>query len=132
MVSYGDLNNATTVEKWLVTSLRIATYSMRKSCEITSTRSRVAWLLNDPLFPHAEESTIRAKELNAHFSEEDSSNASLHAWLAWQKEPGLPYGSAIRARYFRHDSQAAQSFVIWFRELFGIDPGNETTCKISA
>lgn len=82
---------------------------------------------NDPLFPHAEESTIRAIELNAHFSEEDSSKASLHAWLAWQEEPGLPYGSAIRARYFRHDSQAAQSFVIWFRELFGIDPGNGTT-----
>lgn len=82
---------------------------------------------NDPLFPHAEESTMRAKELNACFSDEDSNKAVLHAWLAWQEEPGLPYGSAIRARYFRHDSQAAQSFVIWFRELFGIDPGNGIT-----
>ena len=44
-------------------------------------------------------------------------------WLAWQEEPGLPYGSAIRARYFGHDSEAARSFVTWFCLLFGIDRG---------
>ena len=82
---------------------------------------------NDRLLPHAENSTTRARELNADLSENDERKAVLHAWLAWQEEPGLPYGSAIRARYFRHDSQAARSFVIWFRRLFGIDPGNGIT-----
>ncbi len=67
---------------------------------------------------------MRAKELNARFSNVDSNKAALHAWLAWQEEPGKPYGSAIRARYFRHDSPAARSFVIWFRRLFRIDSDN--------
>ena len=79
---------------------------------------------NDQLLPHAENSTTRARELNPDLLENDERKAVVHAWLAWQEEPGLPYGSAIRARYFRHDSQAAQSFVIWFRRLFEIDPDN--------
>ncbi len=79
---------------------------------------------NDPLFRHAEESTTRAREFGARLSEDDLTKGALHAWLAWQEEPGLPYGSAIRARYFRHDSPAALSFVMWFRELFGIVADN--------
>ena len=74
----------------------------------------------EPLLPHARESTELAKQLNASFSENDKNKAVLHAWLAWQKTPGLPYGSAIRARYFRDDSSAALGFVNWFRETFQI------------
>ena len=44
--------------------------------------------------------------------------AVLHAWLAWQRKPGLPYGTAITARYFGHDSPAALGFVDWFRRVF--------------
>ena len=84
---------------------------------------------NDRLLRHAENSTVRARELNAALLKRDERKAVLHAWLAWQEEPGLPYGSAIRARYFRHDSPAAQSFVIWFRRLFGIDPERRATLR---
>ena len=38
--------------------------------------------------------------------------------LAWQESPGLPYGTAIRARYFSHDSANALAFVEWFRRVF--------------
>ena len=73
----------------------------------------------DPLLPHAREATARAKtEHGARYSDRDARKAVLHAWLAWQKEPGLPYGTAIKARYFRHDSPAARSFVDWFRRVF--------------
>lgn len=72
------------------------------------------------LLPYAEESAERAKELGAGFSAKDTDKAVLHTWLAWQEEPGLPYGTAIRARYFRDDSPAAQAFVAWFREVFSI------------
>ena len=75
---------------------------------------------NDKLLPHAKASTRGAKELGARFPEALLVKAELHAWLAWQDDPGLPYGSAIRARYFSHDSHAAKSFVIWFCRLFGI------------
>ena len=74
----------------------------------------------DPLLPHAEESANRAKEPGARFSENDTRKAVLHTWLAWQREPGVPYGTAIRARYFRDDSPAAQTFVTWFRTVFHI------------
>ena len=50
----------------------------------------------------------------------DSDKAVLHTWLAWQQVPGLPYGTAMRARYFRDDSPAAQAFVSWFRTVFSI------------
>ena len=76
----------------------------------------------DPLLPHAREATGRAKaEHGARYPDRDVKKAVLHAWLAWQEEPGLPYGAAIRARFFRHDSQTAGRFVTWFRRVFEHD-----------
>lgn len=73
----------------------------------------------DPLLPYAQEATTRAKtDHEASYSDGDVRKAILHAWLAWQQEPGLPYGTAIKARYFRHDSPVAESFVAWFRRVF--------------
>ena len=72
----------------------------------------------DSLLPIAEQSTHRAKEHGARFADSSRRKAVLHAWLAWQERPGLPYGSAIRARYFGHDSAAALAFVEWFKRVF--------------
>lgn len=72
----------------------------------------------DSLLPIAEQSTHRAKEQGARFADSARRKAVLHAWLAWQERPGLPYGSAIRARYFGHDSAAALAFVEWFKRVF--------------
>jgi len=74
----------------------------------------------DTLIEHATTATGTAKELGADFSETDRIKAVLHAWLAWQKEPGLSYGTAIKARFFGHDSPVAEVFVSWFKDLFGI------------
>jgi hypothetical protein len=43
---------------------------------------------NDVLLTHAGQSTTRAAELGALFSERDVPKARVHAWLAWQKDPG--------------------------------------------
>ena len=75
---------------------------------------------NDPLIDHARSSTDEARKQGATFSEPDTIKAIIHAWLAWQTEPGLPYGIAIRARYFRHDSPIAATFVKWFKTLYNI------------
>ncbi len=72
----------------------------------------------DPLIGHAQASTAKAKDQGAAFSDPDTIKATIHAWLAWQEEPGLPYGTAIRARYFGHDSTIAATFVNWFKSLY--------------
>lgn len=64
---------------------------------------------SDRLLPHARKATSEARTLGADFGEGDAQKAVIHAWLAWQRKPGLPYGTAIRARYFGHDTPAADS-----------------------
>lgn len=72
----------------------------------------------DALLELAETSTTIASERGATFRDTHRRKAVLHTWLAWQQRPGLPYGLAITARYFRHDSPAALAFVEWFRRVF--------------
>ena len=72
----------------------------------------------DPVFAHARQATTGAKGAGARFREGDEPKAALHTWLAWQEEPGRPYGVAVRAKYFGHDSQEARAFVDWFRRLY--------------
>ncbi len=76
----------------------------------------------DPLLRHAEDSAGRAKELGARFANAAALKAVLHTWLSWQKEPGRPYGVAIQARYFGATSAAAEQFLTWFEQVFGVGP----------
>jgi len=74
--------------------------------------------VGDLCWPYADEATNHARDLGAPFSQNDQIKARIHTWLAWQKEPGRPYGIAITARYFEKDSQEALTFVSWFKRLF--------------
>ena len=73
---------------------------------------------SDPLLPIAQTSTDQAKNRGARFSNSDHLKAVLHAWLAWQECPGLPYGTAMKSLYFSHDSANALAFVEWFKRVF--------------
>ncbi len=46
------------------------------------------------------------------------SKAKIHTWLAWQKSPGTPLGSAITKKYFDANNKEAQKFIQWIRDLF--------------
>ena len=72
----------------------------------------------DPMLPLAKTSTANAKAAGASFPDSKKSKAMLHTWLAWQEEPGLPYGVAIKAKYFGNDSPVAQAFVAWYKRVF--------------
>jgi hypothetical protein len=72
----------------------------------------------DPLFELADSSTKSAQQRGATFRPQDLIRAHLHCWLAWQREPGLPFGTAIKAHFFRHDSEPAERFVSWFERLY--------------
>ncbi len=42
------------------------------------------------------------------------------AYLAWHAErPGMPFGTALTAEVLGRDSPEAQTFVAWFKRLFG-------------
>ena len=75
---------------------------------------------DDGLWPHAQASTDKAKKFGAAFGDADRDKASIHCWLAWQKEPGLPFGTAIKAKFFDHDSPQAIAFLRWLRVLYGL------------
>lgn len=72
----------------------------------------------DSLLPYAESCTDNAADHGAQFGPKDHQKAVLHAWLAWQRKPGRPYGTAIGAGFLGAHSPVADRFVSWFRLLF--------------
>jgi hypothetical protein len=72
----------------------------------------------DAVWPWAREATEGARSRGAGFPEKDRIKAEVHAWLAWQEEPGKPFGTSVKAGYFRHDAPEALLWVAWFRRLF--------------
>lgn len=52
------------------------------------------------------------------FAEIHLSKAKIHAYLAWQNEPGKPFGTAITAKYLQADNPKCIKFVEWMRNLF--------------
>ncbi|MFY0525767.1 DUF3226 domain-containing protein [Archangium gephyra] len=73
---------------------------------------------NDPCWAYAEEVTAKARVLGGSLAEKDHAKGRIHTWLAWQSDPGLPFGTALTARLLGRDSPEALAFVAWFRRLF--------------
>jgi hypothetical protein len=68
----------------------------------------------------ADEATKKAKaEHGAAFSDPDFIKARIHAWLAWARDPGQPFGTAITAATFATDSATSRSFLSWLERLYG-------------
>ena len=44
--------------------------------------------------------------------------AIIHTWLAWQREPGKPFGTAITERFLDPDVAEARVIASWLRRLF--------------
>lgn len=80
--------------------------------------------LEDFLFPLVEETALWAwaREATATARIEkaapftDESKAAFRAWLAWQKQPGLPPGEAVKRGLLA--TQRSAAFVTWFKGLF--------------
>ncbi|MEL6867326.1 MAG: DUF3226 domain-containing protein [Bacteroidota bacterium] len=52
------------------------------------------------------------------FSEVKKQKALVHSYLALQKKPGLPMGTAVKSKYFLAESPAADHFEAWFKTTF--------------
>lgn len=80
----------------------------------------------DPLWGHATQSTTKAREHGAQFRARDHDKARVRAWLAWQREPGPPYGRAVSMGYVPTGHPLAAELVQWFLQVFdrsGAGPG---------
>jgi hypothetical protein len=70
----------------------------------------------DSLLTHADKVIKTLPEQR--FTDLDRSKALMHTWLAWQKEPGKPYGQAITARYLDVNLPLGQTFATWLKNCF--------------
>ncbi|MDQ2731194.1 MAG: hypothetical protein M3Y56_06010 [Armatimonadota bacterium] len=70
------------------------------------------------LFKHVQSSVTMIPEGERRFSELTEPKAIIHTWLAWQEEPGRPYGTAIKAKYLDLNVPEVDVLVTWLVELF--------------
>lgn len=74
---------------------------------------------NDQCWKHAKNSVAAlaekpfVKEIADH-----TTKAEIHTFLAWQAEPGKPFGQAITAKYLQADNPNCEKFVEWLKRLF--------------
>lgn len=64
-------------------------------------------------------SEIEGQDIPNRYNEDiHRAKAFIHTWLAWQKEPGRPMGTAITATYLDHNTDLCLRFVAWLNRLF--------------
>ena len=70
------------------------------------------------LFDHARDSVKTIPEGERRFKPLDEPKAVIHTWLAWQKEPGRPFGTAISACFLDPNVPEVDVLVAWLKRLF--------------
>ena len=71
------------------------------------------------LLEHVEQSVADIPDEERRFRlPEDEPKAIVHTWLAWQREPGRPFGTAITARFLDPNVAEARVLASWLRRLF--------------
>lgn len=72
-----------------------------------------------PLFDHAEKAAITAKkDFHAPYQGCHEDKAVMHTYLAWQDEPGKPFGLSFEQGSFDAQDTPAVLFVDWIKRLF--------------
>ena len=72
---------------------------------------------DNKLFKHAEHSVSDIPNDSILFSTSARSKAIIYTWLAWQRNPGRPFGVAIKKRFFDSNAPKADEFAEWMKEL---------------
>lgn len=77
----------------------------------------------DPNWDHAKISVANLPKKPDQPTDNWTSKANIHTWLAWQEEPGKPIGQAITKRYLNPRADEAKPLLAWIRSLFRLDAG---------
>jgi hypothetical protein len=72
----------------------------------------------DRLLARVDQALISIPAGERRFPEVRAAKARIHTWLAWQEEPGKPFGQAISARYLDPSLPAANLFAGWLQRTF--------------
>ncbi len=73
---------------------------------------------NSQLFSHVESSVATIPAEERLFSPLAQPKAIIHTWLAWQAEPGKPFGTAITAKFLDANVPQVDVLVAWLKSLF--------------
>lgn len=78
---------------------------------------------NDKCWEHAKNSVTALEEKPFVKEKVDhTTKAEIHTFLAWQEEPGKPFGQSITAKYLQADNPQCAKFVDWLKRLFVENP----------
>lgn len=72
----------------------------------------------DNLFAHVNACVDSIPTGQRRFTELKKAKALIDTWLAWQEEPGKPFGQSISARYLDPHLPAANTFAGWLQRAF--------------
>ena len=72
----------------------------------------------DDLWGRAVEVVENIDKSMRRFPEIHKAKAEIHTWLAWQKEPGTPFGLAITKKYLDPHCEEGRKFFDWLQRLF--------------
>ena len=72
----------------------------------------------NPLFERAQNTIACIPATERRFRKIDEPKALIHTWLAWQANPGRPFGTAITARFLDPTVPEASVFAGWLKRLF--------------
>lgn len=70
------------------------------------------------LFEHVKSSVQAIPEQERRFSKLAEPKAVIHTWLAWQADPGKPFGTAISAKFLDPNVPQVDVLVAWLKQLF--------------
>lgn len=70
------------------------------------------------LFDHVTTSVAGIPAAERRFSQLDEPKVIIHTWLAWQKQPGRPLGTAITAKFLDANVAQVDVLVAWLKALF--------------
>ena len=70
------------------------------------------------LFSHVESSVATIPAEERLFGQLAQPKAIIHTWLAWQAEPGKPFGTAITAKFLDVNVAQVDVLVAWLKSLF--------------
>lgn len=75
-----------------------------------------------PLWQHSENTVADLSRRDfCRFKAIRRQKALIHTWLAWQEEPGRPFGIAMQAGYLNPRANVVQPFLEWMKQTFRLE-----------